>query len=160
ENGRTVTEDVRVGTFAANRLNPQDNVVHPTPAATQYGSGNEVDVEAPAQYKSWRGGCGNVTAQQSKLSRGAWGARKYAFQGSTFGSTTGRTTAIGETGLSHTYGRGTDLSKLRICAITYDVHKGQAPKDNGGVGIPGSAKEITAGGSSHNGDNAAGDNPA
>jgi uncharacterized repeat protein (TIGR01451 family) len=150
-----VSKVIGVGVKAGDplNLNTADNVVHPTPRGTdKYGtSNNEIDVEAPAQYKSWRGGCGNVTATQPKLPRGIWGPRKSLFKGSTFGGTTGTTQAINQDGLSHIYAKADDITTL--CVVTYDVHKGTAPSGGGGVGIPSGAGEITAGGSSRNIDN-------
>ena len=144
---------IGVGVKAGDSLNTADNVVHPTPRGTdKYGTANnEIDVEAPAQYKSWRGSCGNVTATQPKLPRGIWGPRKSLFKGSTFGGTTGAIQAINQDGMSHIYAKADDITTL--CVVTYDVHKGTAPSGGGGVGIPSGASEITAGGSSRNVDN-------
>jgi uncharacterized repeat protein (TIGR01451 family) len=156
ENGQPVTENVQVGTAAANALNPLDNAVHPTPSS---GTGIETDIEAPAQFSKWRSGCGTVGSgtsngvNQANLPRGVWGPRRQLFKGNAFGSTTGANTTINESGLSHVFRRRADIS--RICVITYDVHSGTVPDKNSGVGFPGKASEVTAGGTGHNTDNGA-----
>ena len=161
ENAQTVVEDVRVGTETKNDLNPQDNVVHPTPSS---GTGTETDIQTPAQYQQWRGGCGNPgtgTASgvdQTKLSRGVWGPRQQFFQGTTFGAPDrdGRNDQRGRH-LAHVRQRG--RPPPRICAITYDVHPGTNAADNNGVGIP-KRGDVIAGGQGHNGDNGAEENTA
>ena len=134
----SVSKVIGVGVKPGDPYNTQDNVVHPTPrTTTKYGTTNEVDVEAPAQYKSWRGACGNVTTTQPKLPRGIWGPRASKFFGSTasgptFGATTGTVSAINQDGMSHIYARADDITTL--CVVTYDVHKGTAPSGGSGVG--------------------------
>jgi len=129
---------IDVGSTLAVNGNTVDNVVHPTPG-TGAGVGKEVDVSAPSQYTSWRGGCGTYTYVNGsgKHPEGIWGP-------------------IGKKpGISHTYLDATLKNGISICAIMYDVHPGKTPSQNGGVGIPKAASEVTAGGAGHNDDNGA-----
>ena len=129
--------------FAANT---DGNVVQPTPSANDPSNPSTVTtVASPSSYANWRGGCGKVSTgtvtgwkkggtPPTSFSQGYWGP------------------------ISHTYvGAPNDLPS-QVCTITYDVHKGTTPASNNGLGIPGGAKEITAGGSGYNGDNGVEDN--
>jgi hypothetical protein len=157
-------DSIDVGSTSTANGNTVDNVVHPTPgtrvSSTVDGTGKETDVETPSQYTNWRGGCGTFTRDLNgdgiKDPEGDWGPRAKKFVGTTtFGSTTGSVTAINETGISHIYLTADVQRGITICAIMYDVHSGKTPVQNGGVGIPKGASEVTAGGSSRNKDNGA-----
>ncbi len=130
--------------FAANT---DGNVVQPTPSANDPSNPSAVQtVSTPADYASWGGGCGKVSTgtvtgwqgggnAPTSFSQGFWGP------------------------ISHTYvGAPSDLPS-KVCTITYDVHPGKsAASQTDGLGTPGSAGEITAGGNGGNGDNSMQDN--
>src|SRR5579862_2256086 len=144
---------VDVGSTLAVNGNTVDNVVHPTPgdAAIDGGGGEETDVATPSQFALWRGGCGTDTYNfNGKLEpQGIWGPRAHVLNAA------GTLDSGSQPGISHTYLNSAIANGINICALTYDVHPGKTPTQNGGVGIPGKASEITAGGTGHNGDNSA-----
>jgi uncharacterized repeat protein (TIGR01451 family) len=109
-----------------------DNVVHPTPQLDPSKPAAQ-DVSDPSQYANWRGGCG-----------------VYANHGATTlpdGSTKSGPWSQGTWGpISHTYPASV-TGQISVCPIMYDVHG----KSSGTA--PNGAKEITAGGNGHNGDN-------
>ena len=125
--------------FAANT---DANVVQPTPSANDPSNPAAVrKVSTPSAYASWGGGCGKVSTgtvtgwqgggnPPTSFSQGYWGP------------------------ISHTYVGAPSALPNQVCAVTYDVHKGKTPAQQpDGLGIPGGAKEITAGGNGFNGDN-------
>jgi hypothetical protein len=128
-----------------NAYNPADNEVHPTrPEA----SGSQFnDPGSPASFAQWRGGCGTFTGS---FNEGVWGAVDLA-TGQPVTCTSATSPSPTCLGGSHVYTRAALEKGLRICAITYDVHGG----DSNQGGAPNGAKETTAGGSRHNGDNGA-----
>jgi uncharacterized repeat protein (TIGR01451 family) len=136
-----------------------DNVVHPTENDT--GTGNVADVSSPSQFASWRGGCGVFSADQvlnstvQNVAHGNFGQASPGMTGYTNPTPPLLPSQQGAL-LTHTYASVDDVKQ--VCAVTYDVHGGTNANKNNGVGIPGSAKEITAGGTGHNGDNGVEDN--
>jgi len=127
--------------------NTDANVVQPTPSAKDPSNPAAVrKVVTPSAYASWGGGCGKVSTgtvigwqgggtAPSSFSQGYWGP------------------------ISHTYVGPPSALPSQVCAVTYDVHKGKTPASQpDGLGIPGNAKEITAGGNGYNGDNSVEDN--
>jgi uncharacterized repeat protein (TIGR01451 family) len=140
--------------------NPLDPMVHPvdrgnipegyTAAGTDYPAGQQFADPAsndPADYASWRGGCGRepISATASKAGGpscgdgtancadrpwGSWGFEKN-----------------GGLGYSHTFRRLSDITA--VCANFYDVHGGGAA-GNAKFQLANGAKEITVDG---NGDN-------
>jgi hypothetical protein len=137
------------GATPLNTRDVNDNVAHPTPkGGTTDGNGQgNVDVTDPTLYKSWRGGCGifPLNAATANHSWGSWGQRTTRTNGTTTFTNTN------QTNFTHIYANKSDFTKL--CVVTYDVHGGTNALANGGLGIPGAAKNITAGGSGHNDDN-------
>jgi uncharacterized repeat protein (TIGR01451 family) len=126
--------------------NTDGNTVQPTPSGNDPSNPASVTaVASPNDFANWRGGCGEVSTgtitgwnkggnPPTSFSQGYWGP------------------------ISHTYvGAPKDLP-AEVCAVTYDVHPGTKASANNGLGIPGMAKEITAGGSGGNGDNGVQDN--
>jgi uncharacterized repeat protein (TIGR01451 family) len=156
---------IAVGSSAAVNGNTVDNVVHPTENDT--GTGAVTDIADPSQYKSWHGGCGvysptkNIAGQPELMSHGNLGnvhPGDTDANGHPFNDPTPPANAAQQGGiLRHTYASKADVTK--ICVITYDVHGDNAQdQHNGvytgsGVGTPNGAKEVTAGGDGHNGDN-------
>jgi hypothetical protein len=130
---------------AGNAYNPADNEVHPTrPEA----SGSQFnDPGSPSAFSQWRGGCGKFNGG---FNEGVWGAVDLA-TGQPVTCTSATTPSPTCLGGSHVYTRASLEQGLRICSIMYDVHGGDS--DQGGA--PNGAKETTAGGSGHNGDNGA-----
>jgi len=160
-----VSTAIAVGSSLAVNGNAVDNVVHPTENDT--GTGAVANVSDPSQYKNWRGGCGvysvtkNFSGASQVMSHGNVGNVQ---PGQTDGSGNPFNDPSPPAGaaqqgalLQHTYASAADLSK--ICVVTYDVHGTSAQtQHNGvytgsGVGAPSGAKEVTAGGNGHNGDN-------
>ena len=130
--------------FAANT---DANVVQPTPSANDPSNPATVQtVSAPANYASWGGGCGKVSTGTVTGWQGGGNPPTSFSQG-----------FLGP--ISHTYvGSPSDLPS-KVCAVTYDVHPGTtASKGTNGLGTPGNAKEITAGGTGYNSDNSVEDN--
>jgi uncharacterized repeat protein (TIGR01451 family) len=129
--------------FAANT---DANVVQPTPSGNDPSNPASVTtVSSPASYASWRGGCGKVSTGTVTGWQGG-GNPPTSFSQGFFGP------------ISHTYmGSPSDLPS-KVCALTYDVHPGTKAANNNGLGIPGGASEITAGGAGYNGDNSIEDN--
>jgi hypothetical protein len=110
-----------------------DNVVHPTPQQVS-GKPAAHDVSNPSQYASWLGGCGvyvnhpnPVTLPNGKTQSGSWSQGVWG-------------------PISHTYPASVK-GPVSVCPIMYDVHGKQSGT------APNGAKEITAGGDNHNGDN-------
>jgi hypothetical protein len=142
---------VDVGSSLAVNGNSVDDVVHPTPGTAAFGgSADETDVATPSQYRSWRGGCGSFSFDDPAgglAPEGTWGPRSHVLDAA-------GTDGGAQDGISHTYKDASIAQGIDICVIAYDVH-GTSAKANGGVGVPGGAKEITAGGPGHNDDNGA-----
>ena len=153
--GQTVTDDIQVGAAAANGRNPADNVVHPTRNSK---TGNFTGVvDPPSPSTTWRGGCGTAPDSAGRYPDNP----AYTTPINTKGVGAGTANGVNQANLprgvwgpiSHTYRQASDIS--RICALTYDVHKGTDADHNNGVGIPSGIGEVTAGGSSRNTDNGA-----
>ena len=122
--------------------NTDGDVVQPTPSANDPSNPSAVQtVSSPANYASWGGGCGKVSTGTITGWQGGGNAPTSFSQGF-FGP------------ISHTYvGSPSDLPS-KVCAVTYDVHPGTtAANGANGLGTPGNASEITAGGNGANGDN-------
>jgi hypothetical protein len=155
---------IDVGDTGANGLNAADNVVHPTENDTD--SGAVSDIADPSDFANWHGGCGvfssdtlldgsTATVAHGNFGRLAPGAKDsdgHPFDDPTAPAGASQQGAV----LKHTYQSSSDLS--HVCAVTYDVHNGTKAKDGNGVGTPGSAGEVTAGGSDGNHDNGVVDN--
>jgi hypothetical protein len=150
-------QDVDVGSTGSNGLNPQDNVVHPTPTMNTAGkvqTGNEVDVALPSQFALWRGGCGTYTwldhFDKNELDpEGIAGPRAHVLNAN--GVDTGP-----QDGISHVYYNSVLAKGIKICAIYYDVHGTNVGVTDGSRGgIPNGAQNITAGGNNNNNDNGA-----
>src|SRR5262249_10317860 len=121
----------------------------------------------PSQYANWRGSCGvyssttNLSGAAQTMSHGNFGQvapGDVDQNGNQFVNPAGETGGQPGALLQHTYASVADLSQ--VCAVMYDVHPGKKPTDSGqnGVGIPGGAKEVTAGGANNNDDNGVHDN--
>jgi uncharacterized repeat protein (TIGR01451 family) len=151
-------DDFGVGATGANGLNPADDVVHPTENDT--GDGAVVDITDPSNFADWRGGCGVFSSDtvlvnnQGTLSyttedvaHGNFGKATPSsvdFSGTPFNDPTPPSDpSLQGAVLQHVYASKADVTK--VCALTYDVHPGTKAADNDGVGIPGQAKEVTAG---------------
>lgn len=136
--------DIFVGSTGSNGLNPYDQAVHVTPNDTGATAIN--DINDPANWASWRSGCGKYQAgtyvdkngtHNATFSQGTWGP------------------------ISHTYSTPngpSDLAGLQICAVTYDVHPGTKASANGGAGIPSKESEVVAAGTIGSGKGAVGHN--
>jgi hypothetical protein len=128
-----------------NGYNPADNEVHPTrpeEAGSQFN-----DPGSPGSYAAWRSGCGHFNGTYNE---GVWGAVDLA-TGAPITCTSATTPSPTCLGGSHVYTVSSLEQGLTVCSIMYDVHGGDSNKG----GAPNGAKEITAGGSGHNGDNGA-----
>jgi uncharacterized repeat protein (TIGR01451 family) len=124
--------DIRVGSTGSNHLNPYDRAVHVTPNLT--GATAVHDITDPTDWQSWRGGCGKYLAGTYTDSKGT---HTGTFSQGTWGP------------ISHVYSTPhgiSDLSGLKICAVTYDVHGGTDAADNGGAGIPADEHYVLAAG--------------
>ena len=151
-------DDFGVGSTGAGGLNPVDDVVHPTENDT--GTGAVVDITDPANFANWRGGCGVFSSDTVLVNNN--GALSYTTTDvahGNFGRATPTSTdtsgapfndptppanpALQGALLQHVYASKADVKQ--VCALTYDVHSGTDANQNNGVGIPGAAKEVTAG---------------
>ena len=151
-------DDFGVGATGADGLNPTDDVVHPTENDT--GTGAVVDITDPGGFASWRGGCGvfssdtvlvnnkgSLSYTTATVSHGNFGRATPSstdtsgtpFDNPTPPSSPARQGAL----LEHVYASKSDVTQ--VCAVMYDVHPGTTASADNGVGIPGSAKEVTAG---------------
>ncbi|HUP82590.1 MAG TPA: SpaA isopeptide-forming pilin-related protein, partial [Candidatus Limnocylindria bacterium] len=136
---------IDVGAASANAYNPADNEVHPTRPEEAGSLFN--DPGQPAQYAQWRGGCGTYNGQ---FNTGVWGAVDLG-SGQPVNCTSANSPSPTCLGGSHVYTLAALQAGVTICTIMYDVH-GQ---DSNAGGAPNGAKEVTGGGSGHNGDNGA-----
>jgi hypothetical protein len=136
---------IDVGAWGANDYNPQDNEVHPTRPEV---AGNLfADPADPALYASWHSGCGTYDGE---MPLGVWGAVDLD-TGEPVTCTSDSSPSPTCLGGSHVYTLAAVEEGLVACVLLYDVHGGDA--DSGGA--PNGEKEVTAGGSNHNGDNGA-----
>jgi uncharacterized repeat protein (TIGR01451 family) len=151
-------DDFGVGATGANGLNPTDKAVHPTENDT--GTGAVVDITDPSNFANWRGGCGVYSSDTILVNnQGSLSYSTATVSHGNFGKATPSSTDVSGTPfndppppsdpslqgalLQHVYASKDDVTK--VCALTYDVHTGTAASANDGVGIPGQAKEVTAG---------------
>jgi uncharacterized repeat protein (TIGR01451 family) len=136
-------------------LNATDNVVHPTPKSVA-AHPDAVDISDPSQYTQWRGGCG-VYSFHSGLNKsyntGTWGRPPTQAEIDALKANPSAATGTSPVPLlKHRY-PATFTGTVVICPLLYDVHGTTG-------GAPSKASEVTAGGSSHNGDNGAEKNGA
>lgn len=127
--------DFYVGAAFANAFNPADNTVHSTPIQNIPGAVNH-DVATPTDplYKEWRGGCGIQVNHLTPVQLPNGTSKTGKWNEGVWGP------------ISHTY-PSTNPGPYSICPVMYDVHGSDENTPPNGV------KEITAGGTGHNGDN-------
>ncbi len=158
------------GTFTVSAANANTVSYHDSGAAvaatstsgtiTNNSSGKVVDITDPSQFTKWRGGCGVYSADTIVVNnKGVLSYSIATVSHGNFGMAT--PSSIDSTGqpfndptppsnpsmqgalLQHVYPSTADVTQ--VCAVTYDVHPGTQASSNNGVGIPGSASEVTAG---------------